>query len=66
MLKLANDICRCVGSLCDIKERCARHTNMNNMNYSPVSDFRGWYEQGAKCSHYIEDTTVEVHKSSMA
>lgn len=66
MMPLKNDICRCIGSSCPIREKCARHTNMNNLNYSPVSDFTDWHEVGGKCWHYIEDTTVEVHKSSMA
>lgn len=39
MMRLAWDMCRCVGAGCEMQKRCARHEQLNNMGpRTPVMD----------------------------
>lgn len=54
-MRLANDVCRCVGSTCAKKDVCLRYTDVHRTVESPIlifSDFSPLIVEG-ECPHFI-------------
>jgi len=57
-MKLPNDVCRCVGTICGKRHLCARYLDSPAGPQTPYADLSTGIKDGA-CEHYIPHFEVD-------